>query len=800
MRDWSLGVGDPLYLTLAADARLGKPDYVNDHIWEVELGASEPPVVGLYTTYGLRARSMRLFLRFTENGNSATDPNAFPSKPRLRRFHPSLAALEFVPLENLAAAVEFWIPDSHSAAGRIALTNRTTATRQIHLEVCGALAPLDGQPLIPLQQQMVNILAGQTGGLVPVIFMTGGPKHGSGPHPSLMLDLELGPGSTRQLTFAQAALDTIPASFELARHTAARPWEAERARMEMLDAAHVIDIRTGDADWDAALMFSQKAALGLFFAENDHMKYPSFVQSRQADHGFSRKGDGTDYPPSWSGQSPLESYYLSSILHGAPHVMKSLLANFLAAQNENGEIDHKPGLAAQRGKLLAAPMLASLAWKYHQISQDEAFLSENYSRLAKFFWSWFSPEHDRNRDGAPEWDHILQTGFEDNPIFDVWHPWSQGLDVSFVHSPSLEAMLYREAQCLIQIAQTLDKPDEETMLIRAQAETLKASVNASWNARSGFFAYRDRDTGLTQAGRVIAKRKGAGSMRPKFESAEPVRLLIEVQTKSPAAKRPEVEISEFVKRADGNVELIESHQFQWHSGGLIATSQKTFTVINRISVRGLDEKDRIVVKIADMTGEDITLALPLWARIPDQQRAQVLIGRSLLDAERFDKPFGIPSLPLHPDPDADTVSPPLSGGVSMSVHLPWNALIGEGLLQYGFRAEATRLTAHVMNAVIQNLKQNRSFYQRYHAERGAGIGERNSLHGLAPLGLFLEALGVKIFSAQRVGLAGKNLFPWPVTIKYKGLTIVRAHDKTVVTFLNGETVTVTDTAPCVVEM
>ena len=37
--------------------------------------------------------------------------------------------------------------------------------------------------------QMVNILAGQTGGLFPVLFMTGGPAAGSGPYPSLFLDL-----------------------------------------------------------------------------------------------------------------------------------------------------------------------------------------------------------------------------------------------------------------------------------------------------------------------------------------------------------------------------------------------------------------------------------------------------------------------------------------------------------------------------------------------------------------------------------------------------------------------------------
>jgi hypothetical protein len=792
MRDWSLAPGDPLYLTLAADARLGRPEYVNDHIWELELGTAEPPSVSLYTTYGLRARSMRLFLRFTEGGTSVADPNTFVSKPRLRRFYPNFLSLDFVPIENLGVTAEYWVPESHAVAGRLSLTNQGTATRQIKFEVCAALAPLDGQSITPIQQQLVNVLAGQTSGIAPVVFMTGGPKHGSGAYPSLMLDLELGPGSTRQLTFAQAALEGIPASFELARHTAARPWEAERARIEMLDAIHVLDIHTGDPDWDAALAFGQRAALGLFFPPSEHLQNASFVQARHVDHGFSRKGDGTDYPPAWNGQSPLESYYISSILQGSPQVTKTLLANFLATQTENGEVDHKPGLAAQRGKLLAAPLLASLAWKYYQSTEDDSFLSEVYPKLQRFFWAWFSAVHDRNGDGAPEWDHILQTGFEDNPIFDVWHPWSQGLDISLVHSPALESLLYREAQALVGIAKKLGKPEDEIALIQSQAEILKAAVQAGWNARAGYYAYRDRETGFMSSGKVIARHKGEGSMRPKAEFEQPVRLLIEIQTKSPAAKRPEIEIGEYPTRGKGEVEVIEGHQFQWRTGGLVATTRRIYTRVGRVSVRGLDEKDKVIIKTVDTTGEDLTLALPLWAGIPDRKHAQTLINRSLLDAERFDRPFGLPSLPLTPGKEAEAVS--------MSVHLPWNALIGEGLLAYGFRTEAVRLTAHLMNAVIQSLKKNRAFYQRYHAERGTGIGERNSLQGFAPVGLFMQALGVTVLSPTRVRLEGKNVFPWPVTIKYKGLTIVRGLEHTVVNFSNGQSVVVKETQPCMVSL
>ena len=50
MRDWSLAPGDPLCLSLAADARLSIPDYLNDHIWELNMGSGELPALSLQTT------------------------------------------------------------------------------------------------------------------------------------------------------------------------------------------------------------------------------------------------------------------------------------------------------------------------------------------------------------------------------------------------------------------------------------------------------------------------------------------------------------------------------------------------------------------------------------------------------------------------------------------------------------------------------------------------------------------------------------------------------------------------------
>src|SRR5215208_944215 len=216
MRNWSLAPGDPLCLNLAADARLSIPDYLNDHIWELVLGGGEPPALSLQTTYGLRAKAMRIFLRFSENGKSVSDPAAFALPPTIRRFYPNFLILDYSPLTNIDVTTEYWVPQSNAVSARISVSNKTSATRKIRLEVCAVLSPISGQGMTATQTQLVNVLAGQTGGLYPVLFMTGGPAHGAGPYPSLFLDFELGPGASRTLTCVQAAAENLQSSFDLA--------------------------------------------------------------------------------------------------------------------------------------------------------------------------------------------------------------------------------------------------------------------------------------------------------------------------------------------------------------------------------------------------------------------------------------------------------------------------------------------------------------------------------------------------------------------------------------------------------
>ncbi len=808
MRDWTLGPGDPLALSLAADFRLCTPDYVNDHIWELETGGGDPPALSLRTTYGLRARMMRLFPRFTLGGQTVSDPATFPLPPRLRRFFPNFLMLDFSPIPCIDVVAEYWAPDSHTVAGRFTVTNRSGEPASLLLELCGQLVPLEGQSLAPLSMQSVDILAGRSADLAPVIFLTGGPQPGPGTYPSLTLDLALAAGGTCTRTWAQAALATPKESFELARRTATRPWEAERAKIEMVNAAQTIEVRTGDPDWDAAFALSQKTAFGLFFGPSQHLPNPSFVLTRQPDQGYSPRGDGSDYPHLWNGQPPLEACTLASLLPGAPELAAGLVRNFLAAQSEDGAVDWKPGLAGQRGRWLAAPLLASLAWQTFQHTRDLDFLREVQPGLEAFTRCWFDGSRDRDGDGFPEWDHPLQSGLEDNPAFSIWQAGGQGAEISTSESPALAALLCREAHAQAHIAEALNQPENRAQW-EMESGRLRALTEECWDAVAVLYHLRDRDTHRSPAGKSLGTQRGAGTLALGRSFRQPVRLLVRLELRGEAARRPEVSLRGQNGEAP-QTERLERKDFQWGAGLAVATTRMVYTRVAEIEVAGLEKRDQVSVSVMDFSAEDVTLFLPLWAGIPNSRRALNIVNRTLLATDRFGGPFGIPVCEVVPVPARGAASPnvvvpvpardPESAPVCQAVHLPWNALIGEGLLGYGLRAEAAQLTARLMSAVIQNLKQQHAFARTYHAESGAGIGERNPVQGLAPLGLFLGTLGVRIESPQRVVLSGKNPFPWSITVKYRGLTITRHSDQTLVVFPNGQTVTLDDPTDAMVSV
>ena len=260
MRTWNLRRKDPLNLILAADSRLTKLDYSNDQIWEVLIGSGEPAAISLQTTYGLRARSMRIFPQFTEAHQTISNPAEFDEPPTVVEFAPNYLKLKCEPFQGIDVQLEYWIPDCHTAAGRIWLKNIGDLPRKFRLELTGILNPsIEGKPFIPRIKEATTVLQGSTENLDPILFITGGATGEVSPYPHLYHDLELPPNAYRRFTWVLASLEDDDDSFRHARLTAAQNWDAEIARVKML-TSRGLEIETGDPDWDAALAFAKKNA------------------------------------------------------------------------------------------------------------------------------------------------------------------------------------------------------------------------------------------------------------------------------------------------------------------------------------------------------------------------------------------------------------------------------------------------------------------------------------------------------------------------------------------------------------
>jgi hypothetical protein len=98
----------------------------------------------------------------------------------------------------------------------------------------------------------------------------------------------------------------------------------------------------------------------------------------------------------------------------------------------------KPGLAGQRSRLLATPILASLAWRIYEFTEMRGLL-EKPSSSAEILTNLVHPEHDPDNDGMPEWDHLLQAGPKITRSIPPGMIGRKGVKFPLAESPQLQA-------------------------------------------------------------------------------------------------------------------------------------------------------------------------------------------------------------------------------------------------------------------------------------------------------------------------------------------------------------------------
>lgn len=789
MRQWTLKKGDPLHLVLSADANLDPTSYIDDHIWSLHLVGGNPPALALQTTYGLRAQSFRIFPIFIEGDHVVNDPDQFPNHPVIRIIETNYLQLKCTPLPGIDVTMEYWVPNSQGCCVKITMMNSSEIIRKFRLDIIAQLTPVDGARMAPTTIQDTKVLFGKTGNLYPLVYLSGGATFGSGPYPSLNMPINLTPGGMKEITCFQAAKSSLEDSFQEARTIAERKWEPAIARLDVYHSGK-LTIETGDPDWDIVLALSQRLAFSLAVGPTDHLPDKSFVLSRNPDQGYSLLDNGSDYDYLWNGQSPLETYFLTRmLLPNSIPFLKNLLTNFLFTQEDSGHIDWKPGLAGQLSHLLATPVLSYIAWLIYIQDQDTAFLEKIYPYLLKFLFRWFDSSNDRDMDGFPECTHPFQVGYDDHPLFSLWSPATHALDISVFETPSLASFLYQDCLSLISISRELGRedfiPDLESF-----SKILKKNVENCWQPETSLYYERDRDSHKNPKQEILAIRTGPGLISIKKGFKPKARLLITISIDESGKRRPNIKIKGRDWKGRYLTSSISSEQMKVYPGKLSITTQYLLTYVDWIDIQDVGESSFVEISTVGISISELSQLLPLWAGIPGIETVKKIIEYSILNQDAFLSNFGLSN--------CSKSEKNLGTDIYCRIHPIWNQLILEGMLKYGYRTETSQLFTRMVNAIIKNLKDEKCFRKFYDAETGKGGGERNHLTGIIPIGLFLDILGIKIFSPKKIIITSSNPFPWTVTLRFKGTMIIRHQYDTVVLFPDGQSIEVKSPTPTMV--
>jgi hypothetical protein len=782
MRDLNFSPNYPYTLTIAADSRLTPTNFVNDHIWELNIANSEPMSISLQTTFGLRAKVCRIFPRFILDGQVVNNPIEFFRPITIHHYYPNYISMTFMPFSSINVQLEYWIPGSQLVAGRSKIISSGQKKCLLQLEWAELLIPSEeGDRMSVDEIGMTTVLKGNTSGLFPVFYLTGGVQAGKSPYPSLNLSYDIAPHTEVQSTWAQASLSETKESLELARKLVNQNWQAEFAKIERINSQD-LDIRTGDQDWDRAFYFSQVLVNQLFFSPTDNSESQAVVQTRNPDQGFSLVGDGSDYDHRWNGLTSHDLYYLSHLLlPGYPDRFRGILQSFFNTQATSGEIEWKPGIIGQRSRLLCTPLLSRLCLELNEYTGELNYLETLYPKLLQYFFSWFTEHNDRDQDGIPEWDQTIQTGYDENPNFSFIYPWSMGIDISSVESPDLASYLFDECQALITIAKHIGDTATATQLT-AIADNLKRMVLQSWSDQQIGYQYQDRDSHTNSPLVELGSISGEGVLEIQQEFPQPVRPFFYIRTNKEGTLPIQIYIHGTTSGGIHRVEKVATQTIHWHQNSAYVTSESTFSFLEQIQIRGISKEIEVVARAGLSRYLDQTLLLPLWAGIPSVEQAKILINLVIMNKNRFLSSHGLKSC-IELQDTGDTPEE------FSWVNLLFNNFIISGLIRYGAQKKAAELFTRIMNAVVMSMNTDLKLHRLYHGETGKPVGTANTLTSLMPISLFLKILGIKIYNSTKVEITGSNPFPWPVTIKFHGLTIVQQETKALIIFPDGQTAT-----------
>jgi hypothetical protein len=779
-RRWQLDSAGPLCLTLAADARFSATDYLDDQIWEIVLKTGESPGLALQTRYGGRVGLASIVPMWFHDGRPIYQAQAYAKPPHVTAFAPGYIRVQAVLTPYLALQAEYWAMESHAVGARFTLANAHTDPKSVRFELVGFLASSGKEQrtkLLRLPDGSAVLSFGKVGGIYPVVLLEGAratpETHGIEGH-KLAVEMTIPSRNKASARFVHAARPDVSSSTALAQKWLMANWD--EPFKQIADGEDSIpQIETGDVETDATIAFAWKELVQAFLKPTASLPNASFVTIRQPAHGFNNTADR-----GWKGQA-VQHTYLAGLAAASisPTLAQGLIQNYLALQQSDGWVDARPGLHGQKQNELAAPILARLSWGIFQYTEDSNFIKAVFPRLRLFFNRWFHRDVDQDGDGVPEWQSEAQTGFVFTPTFASWQAWGGGTDIRCVESPDLAAYLLSEAYSLREMAYFLRDSAAENEL-KGRITDLEGALASLWNPALGRYAYRDFQSHQTLSSVAIITDARAGEeLFPSASLPQPNRLVIRISGGVNLLPRMTLQIDGINAAGQQINESVTGEEFTWAGGRGVYTTEHTFAQVDRIQANGLSRVYRIDVHTVDLTRLDINALLPLWTPRCPAEHTEALI-ELLTDPQHFWRTSGVAM-----NSGLDDHFDPSNANGSGAVWPYWLTLIGEGLIESGHMQLAMELLRRLIRVQVHVLKEQKAFSEFYHSDQPKGLGETGHLSGIVPLHLLMRTLGVRVISASKIWAGGAFHWDAPVTIRHRGVTVVRSSEGTRIHFPSG---------------
>ena len=646
------------------------------------------------------------------------------------------------------------------------------------------LIPLEGDTGVNVRSSgNQTLLTSKTEGLQIVGMVGGIPTVVHKPHPGLVVENVLSQNRITSLRWAIHTDKDEQKAVEECMNWLRPVWASAVKRSRLRQEQSVVQIHTGDTEIDEALFLSQVQSERLLVPASTQMPFPTMLSCRQPDDPTPTSSDASMASALDGSINIWELYHASHnlLIPGHTNEIWGMIRNFIQLQRGDGHIDFQPGLSGTWTHLLAAPLLAGCVLDAHRSAPNLLALREAYPILGKYLGQWLGTDHDTDQDYLPVWQNSTQSGWEDNPLFDA----SAGYPTWSIESPACGALLYREAFAMSRISRELGIQADEKRYSEL-AKEYKSAVLSCWDHRRKIYQYRDAQSHLTSRGIKLSKGNGPGSFSIDREFDNPERLNIIFHLAQNAGSHGEIQFLGYKSDGEHVVEKIPIHSTRWVDQFGSVTSSELYSKISSINISGMDPKDAWQLTIPDLTQIDLSLFLPLWAGIPDEQTGKKMIETMLLPnwAEFFKE--GLAMLPMGSNRNRDLSNQFQVNPIILS-------MVIDGLIHYGYREDASRLVMGLMKAIIKNVKTDGYFHESWDALSNAPMGRENHICGLPPIGVFLRTAGLEFLEDQSVAVFGENPFEQDIDIRYKGLHIHRGVRETEIIFKNEPPIIITGT-------